>query len=178
MMLNVLLSIFIWFKLSLNKFLMCKKIFLLTIPNRTYKLMASRPGVEHTPRTHSIPRGIRRGSSKILKYKLKTRLLALLRRKRRRRNTRRLTTPMILLQVKNRLLILTTYLPLMLKLKTVLSPKKMIRRRMILLKCEKKKHPINARSILEKTSSQEVMGRKEKHWYRNPCPFQVSLSNI
>src|ERR1041385_7221631 len=69
MMLNVLLSIFIWFKLSLNKFLMCKKICLLTMPNRTYKLMASRPGVEHTPRTHSILRGIQRGSSKIPKYK-------------------------------------------------------------------------------------------------------------
>src|SRR3954471_2716324 len=34
MMLNVLLSIFIWFKLSLNKFLMCKKICLLTMPNK------------------------------------------------------------------------------------------------------------------------------------------------
>src|ERR1041385_8887401 len=64
MMLTVWLRIFIWFKLSLNKFLWCKKIFLLTMPNRTYKLMASRPGVEH-----SILRGIRRGSSKILKCK-------------------------------------------------------------------------------------------------------------
>ena len=36
MMLNVLLSIFIWFKLSLIKFLMCKKICLLTMPNRTF----------------------------------------------------------------------------------------------------------------------------------------------
>src|SRR3954470_14906422 len=45
MMLNVLLSIFIWFKLSLNKFLMCKNIFLLTILSMTYQLMASRPGV-------------------------------------------------------------------------------------------------------------------------------------
>src|ERR1044071_1186857 len=69
MMLNVLLSIFIWFKLSLNKFLMCKNICLLIMPNRTYKLMASKLGVEHTPRTHSILRGIQRGSSKILKYK-------------------------------------------------------------------------------------------------------------
>src|SRR4051812_43595771 len=34
MMLNVLLSIFIWFKLSLNKFLMCKKICLLTMPKQ------------------------------------------------------------------------------------------------------------------------------------------------
>src|ERR1041385_919920 len=69
MMLNVLLSIFIWFTLSLNKFLMCKMICLLTMPNRTYKLMASKPGVENTPRTHSILRGIQRGSSKILKCK-------------------------------------------------------------------------------------------------------------
>src|SRR3954471_8639870 len=85
MMLNVLLSIFIWFKLSLNKFLMCKKICLLIMPNRTYKLMASKLGVEHTPMTHSILRGIQRGSSKILKYEKRTRLLALQRRKRRRR---------------------------------------------------------------------------------------------
>src|ERR1041385_8509431 len=69
MMLDVLLSISIWFKLSLNKFLMCKNICFLTMPNRTYKLMASKQGVEHTPRTHSILRGIRRGSSKILKYR-------------------------------------------------------------------------------------------------------------
>src|ERR1041385_3978195 len=88
-----------------------------------------------------------------------------------------MTTPMILLQVRNPLLILTTYLPPLLKLKTVLSPKR-IRRRMILSRCEKKKHPINARSILEKTSSQEDTGRKENHGYRNPCPFQVSLSNL
>src|SRR3954470_24813786 len=88
-----------------------------------------------------------------------------------------MTTPMILLQVKNPLLILTTYLPLVLKLKTVLSAKK-IRRRMILPRCEKKKHPINARNTQEKTSSQEDMGRKENHGYRNPFPFQVSLSNL
>src|ERR1041385_8840203 len=81
MMLNVLLSIFIWFKLSLNKFLMCKKICLLIMPNRTYKLTELKLGVEHTPRTHSILRGIQRGSSKILKCKKKTRLLALQRRK-------------------------------------------------------------------------------------------------
>src|SRR3954471_15054968 len=86
MMLNVLLSIFIWFKLSLNKFLMCKKIFLLIMPNMTYKLMEFKQGVEHTPRTHFILRGTQRGSSKIVKYKKKTRLLALQRRKRRRRN--------------------------------------------------------------------------------------------
>src|ERR1041385_1852882 len=142
MMLNVLLTIFIWFKLSLNKFLMCKKICLLIMPNRTYKLMASKLGVEHTPRTHSILRGIRRGSSKILKYKKKTRLLAL-RRKRRRRNTRRLTIPMILLQVKSQLLILTAYLPPMLKQKTMSSLKKKKLRRVIHLRQEKKKHPIN-----------------------------------
>src|ERR1041385_4459713 len=177
MMLNVLLSIFIWFKLSLNKFLMCKKFCLLIMPNRTYKLMASKLGVEHTPRTHSILRGIRRGSSKILKYKKKTRLLPL-RRKRRRRNTRRLTIPMILSQVKSQLLILTAYLLPMLKQKTTPSLKKRARRRMIHPKYEKKKHPINARSTLEKTSSQEDMGRKENHGYRNPCPFQVSPSNL
>src|ERR1041385_7910322 len=85
---------------------------------------------------------------------------------------------MILLQVKNLLLILTAYLPPMLKLETVLSPKKMIRRRMILPRCEKKMHPINARSILDKTSSQEDMGKKEKCGNKNPCPFQVSLSNL
>src|SRR3954471_18554974 len=145
MMLNVLLSIFIWFKLSLNKFLMCKKICLLIMPNRTYKLMELKLGVEHTPMTHSILRGIQRGSSKILKYKKKTGLLDL-RRKRRRRNIRRLTIPMILLQVKSQLLILTAYLPPMLKQKTVPSLKKSTRRRMIHPKFEKKKHLINARS--------------------------------
>src|SRR4051812_11101233 len=99
-------------------------------------------------------------------------LLALPRRKRRRRKTRKLTTPMIPLPVKNLLLTLTAYLPPMLKLKTVLSSKR-TRRRMILPRCEKKKHPTNAKSILDKTSSQEEMGRKENHGYRNPCPFQV-----
>src|ERR1041384_1470731 len=49
MMLNVLLSIFIWFKLSLNEFLMCKNICLLTMPNRTYNLMASRSGWKTHP---------------------------------------------------------------------------------------------------------------------------------
>src|SRR3954462_10245194 len=48
---------------QLQKFLMCKNICLLIMPNRTYKLMASKLEVEHTPRTHSILRGIRRGSS-------------------------------------------------------------------------------------------------------------------
>src|ERR1041385_2718337 len=176
MMLNVLLSIFIWFKLSLNKCLMCKKICLLIMPNRTYKLMESKLGVEHTPRTHSILRGIQRGSSKILKCKKKTRLLTLRRRK--RRSTRRLTIPMILLQVKSQLLTLTAYLPSMLKQKTMPSLKKKTRRRMILPRQEEKKHPINSRSTLEKTSSQEDMGRKENHGYRNPCPFQVSSSNL
>src|SRR4051812_15272596 len=99
-------------------------------------------------------------------------------RRRRRRNTRRLKTPTSILEVKNLLLMLTAYLPLMLKLKTVLSPKKMIRRRMILPRCEKKKHPIHARSIPEKASSQEDMGRKENRGYKNPCPFQVSLSKL
>src|ERR1041385_3486094 len=176
MMLNVLLSIFIWFKLSLNKFLMCKKICLLIMPNRTYKPTELKLGVEHTPMTHSILRDIQRGSSKILKCKKKTRLLALQRRK--RRNTRRLTIPMILLQVKSQLLILTAYLPPMLKQKTMPSLKKKTLRRMIHPRQGKKKHPINARGILKKTSSQEDMGRKENHGYRSPCPFQVSPSNL
>src|SRR3954464_14601729 len=134
---------------------MCKNICLLIMPNRTYKLMELKIRVEHTPRTHSILRGIQRGSSKILKYKKKTRLLAPRRKRRRRRNTRRLTIPMILLQVKSQLLILTAYLPPMLKQKTVPSLRKRTRRRMIHPKFEKKKHSINARGTLEKTSSQE-----------------------
>ena len=63
----------------------------------------------------------------------------------------------------------------MLRLKTVLSPIKIMRRK-IHLKYKKKKHPTSARSILESTSSQEDMGRKENLGYINPCPSQVSLS--
>src|ERR1041385_1154938 len=108
----------------------------------------------------SIRRGIRRGSSKILKCR-KKKLLDL----RRRRSTKKLTIPMIQI----------VYLPLMLRLKTVLSLKRMMKR-MIHLKFEKKKHPTNARNTLGKILSQEDMGRNENHGYRNPCRFQVSLS--
>jgi len=98
--------------------------------------------------------------------------------RKRRRNTRRLTIPMILLQMKSQLLIPTVYLSPMLRLKTVLNLKVIIMRRMIRLKFEKKKHLTNVRGTLKKTSSQENMGRKENHGYRNPCPFQVSPSNL
>src|ERR1041385_1113722 len=70
------------------------------------------------------------------------------------------------------LLIQTTYLPPMLRLKTVLNLKKMPKR-MIHLRFEKKKHLISTRTTLEKTSSQEDMGRNENCGYRNPCPFHV-----
>src|ERR1041385_2357897 len=109
-----------------------QKICLLIMPNRTYKPTELKLGVEHTPRTHSILRDIQRGSSKILKCKKKTRLLVLQRRK--RRNTRRLTIPMILLHVKSQLLILTAYLPPMLKQKTMSSLRKNTLRRMIHLR--------------------------------------------
>src|SRR3954469_10509311 len=131
--------------------------------------------MEHTPRTLSIQRGIQRGSSKILKCKKKKLLALQRRRRRRRRNTRKLTIQMILYLKKNLLLIQTTYLPPMLRLKTGPNLEKMLKR-MIHLRFEKKKHLISARSTLEKTSLQGYMGRKENHGYRNPCPFQVSLS--
>src|SRR3954465_4982367 len=151
---------------------MCKKIFLLTMPNRTiYRLMVYRPGVEHTPRTLSIQKGIQRGSSKILKCRKKK--LLDLQRRRRGRNIRKLTIPMTLLLIKTLLLIQKTYLPPMLRLKMVLNLKKMLKR-MIHLRFEKKKHPTNVKSILEKISLQEDTGRNENHGYRNPCPFQVS----
>ena len=52
---NDVKSIFIWFKLNLNKFLMCKMICLLTMPNRTiYKLMVWN--------THPVPSLSRRAS--------------------------------------------------------------------------------------------------------------------
>src|ERR1041385_1499541 len=172
MMLNVLLSIFIWFKLSLNKFIMCKKICLLTVPNRIYRPSVLKPEVELALKILSIQRGIRRESSKILKCR-KKKLLVL--RRRRRRSTNKLTIPMIQLQLKSLLLIQIVYLPPMVRLKTMLSLKRMVKR-MIHPKFEKKKHPTNARNTLEKTSSQEDMGRKENHGYITPCPFQVSLS--
>ena len=68
-----------------------------------------------------------------------------------------------------------TYLPPMLKLKTVLNLKNMLKR-MIHLRFEKKKYLTSVRSTPEKTSLQEDTGRKENHGCRNPCPFQVSLS--
>src|SRR4051812_18921476 len=71
------------------------------------------------------------------------------------------------------LLIQTAYPPPMLRLKTVLNLKKMLKR-MIHLRFEKKKHLTSARSILEKTSLREYMGRNENHGYRNLCPSQVS----
>src|SRR3954470_6365191 len=73
------------------------------------------------------------------------------------------------------LLLQTTYLPPMLRLKTVLNLKKTLKK-MIRLRFEKKKHLTSARSILENTSLQEDMGRNENHGCRNPCPFQVSPS--
>src|SRR4051812_22492697 len=74
------------------------------------------------------------------------------------------------------LLIQRTYLPPMLKLKTVLSPKKMLKKMIHLRFKKKKKNLTSVRSTLEKTSLQEDMGRKENHGCRNPCPSQVSLS--
>ena len=44
-------------------------------------------------------------------------------------------------------------------------------RRIIHLRFEKKKHLTSVRSIPEKTSLQEDMGRNENHGCRNPCPF-------
>src|SRR4051812_35462865 len=73
------------------------------------------------------------------------------------------------------LLIQTAYLPPMLRLKTVLNLKKTLKR-MTHLRFKKKKHLTSARSILEKTSLQEDMGRNENHGYINPCPFQESPS--
>src|SRR4051812_44334591 len=74
-----------------------------------------------------------------------------------------------------RIMIQTAYLPPMLRLKTVLNLKKMLKR-MIHLRFEKKKHLTSARSTQEKTSLQEDMEGKENHGCRNPCPFQVNLS--
>jgi hypothetical protein len=64
----------------------------------------------------------------------------------------------------------------MLRLKTVLNLKKILKR-MIHPRFVKKKHPISARSILEKTSLQGDTGRNENHGYRNPCLSQASPSN-
>src|ERR1041385_6038920 len=141
---------------------MCKKICLLIMPNRIYKPSGLKPEGELALQILSIRRVILRGSSKILKYRRK-KLLAL----QRRRSTKKLTIPMIQI----------VYLPPMLRLKTVLRLKRMVKR-MIHPKFEKKKHPTNARNTLEKILSQEDMGRKENHGYRNPCPFQVSLSKL
>src|SRR4051812_33853330 len=91
---------------------------------------------------------IQRGPSKILKYG-KKKLLAPQRRRRRKTDTRKLTIPMILWKKKNQRLTQTTYPPPMLRLKTVLNLKNMLRR-MIHPKFVKKKHPISARSIQEK----------------------------
>src|SRR3954468_1092131 len=77
--------------------------------------------------------------------------------------------------MKNKLLIQTAYLPQMLRLKTVLNLKKMLKR-MIHPRFVKKKHPISARSILEKTFLQGYMGSNENHGYRNPCLSQASPS--
>src|ERR1041385_4687905 len=140
---------------------MCKKICLLIMPNRIYMPSGLKPEGELALKILSIRRGILRGSSKILKYREK-KLLAL-----RRRSTKKLTIPMIQI----------VYLLPMLRLKTVLRLKRMVKI-MIHPKFEKKKHPTNARNTLEKTSSQEDMGRKENHGYRNPCHFQVILSKL
>src|ERR1044071_877621 len=128
---------------------MCKKICLLIMPNRIYRPSGLKPEEELALKILSIRRGIQRGSSKILKYRRK-KLLAL--RRRRRRSTKKLTIPMIQI----------VYLPPMLKLKTVLSLKRIVKR-MIHLKFEKKKHPTNARNTLEKILSQEHMGRNENN---------------
>src|ERR1041385_7304752 len=143
---------------------MCKKICLLIMPNRIYRPSGLKPEEELTLKILSIRRGIRRGSSKILKYR-KKKSLALQRR--RRRSTKKLTIPMIQI----------VYLPPMLRLKTVLILKSMVKR-MIHPKFEKKKHPTNARNTLEKILSREDMGKNENHGYRNPCPFQLSLSKL
>src|SRR3954463_2390966 len=142
---------------------MCKNICLITMPNRIYMPSGLKPEEELALKILSIQKGIRRGSSKILKCR-KKKLLVL---RRRRRSTKKLTIPMIQI----------VYLPQMLRLKTVLSLKRMVKR-MIHPKFKKKKHPKNARNTLEKTSSQEDMGRKENHGYKNLCPFQVSLSKL
>src|ERR1041385_4222515 len=125
---------------------MCKKDLLLTMPNRIYRPSGLKPEEELALKILSIRRGIRRASSKILKYK-KKKSLAL---RRRRRSTKKLTIPMIQI----------VYLPPMLRLKTVLNRKRILKR-MIHPKFEKKKHPINARNTLENTSSREDVGRKE-----------------
>src|SRR6187399_84728 len=150
---------------------MCKKICLLTMPNKMIcRPSGLRPVEELALKILFIQRGIRGESSKILKCR-KKKLLSL-------QNIRRLTILMILLQMKSQLLIPTAYLCPMLRLKTVLNLKVRIMRRMIRMKFEKKKHLTNVRGTLKKTSSQENMGRKENHGYRNPCPFQVSPSNL
>src|ERR1041385_7023107 len=133
------------------------------MPNKIYMPSGLKPEEELALKILSIRRGILRGSSKILKCR-KKKLLVL---RRRRRSTKKLTIPMIQI----------VYLPPTLRLKTVLGLKRMVKR-MIRPKLEKKKHPTNARNTLEKTSSQEDMGRKENHGTRNPCPFQVSLSKL
>src|ERR1041385_3892881 len=153
---------------------MCKNICLLTMSNMIYRPSGLNPEVGLALKILSIQRGIRRESSKILKCR-KKKLLVLQRR--RRRSTKKLTIPMIQLQVKSLLLIQIVYLSPILRLKTALGLKRMVKR-MIHPKFEKKKHPTNARNTLEKTSSQEDMGRKENHGTRNPCPFQVSLSKL
>src|SRR6187401_715779 len=154
---------------------MCKEICLLTMPNKiNCRLLGLRPEEELVLKILVIQRDICRESSKILKGR-KKKLLSLQIRK---RNIKRLTILMILLQMKSQLLIPTVYLSPMLRLKTVLNLKVIIMRRMIHLKFEKKKHLTNVRGTLKKTSSQGNMGRRKNHGYRNPCPFQVSPSNL
>src|ERR1043165_976934 len=82
---------------------------------------------------------------------------------------------MIRQKKKNKLLIQTTYLPPMLRLKTVLNLKKTLKR-MIHPRFVKNKHPISVRSILEKIFLQEDMARNENHGYRNPCLSKASPS--
>src|SRR3954463_4281032 len=155
---------------------MCKKICFLTMPNKMIcRPSGLRPEEELALKILSIQRGIRGELNKILKCRKKE-LLAL--PKRRKRNIRRLTIPMILLQMKSQLLIPTVYLSPMLRLQMVLNLKIKIMRRAIRLKFKKKKHLTNVRGTLKKTSSQENMGRKENHGCRNPCTFQVNLSNL
>src|SRR4051812_34535170 len=75
-----------------------------------------------------------------------------------------------LLQVKSLLLIQIVYLSPMLKLKTVLNLRKIMKRK-IHLKYKKKKHLTIARNTLERTSLKEDMAMKENHGCRNACPF-------
>src|ERR1041385_4535439 len=119
---------------------MCKEICLLIMPNRIYRPSGLKPEEELALKILSIRRDIRRESSKILKYRRK-KLLAL---RRRRRSTKKLTIPMIQI----------VYLPPMLRLKTMLGLKRMVKRT-IHPKFEKKKHPTNTRNTLEKTLSPE-----------------------